>query len=234
MLPLLPTSNPDGGNHRKRIVETLNAILRGEWNPIPLADGIEEPSDSPTSAQLYIDTADGDLKIKFADGYVATIAADSAAAASAPAVTGYSAVKTAQTTRASTITVADDDHLVLTVTETGWYEIDGYFRFGAGVDGTQGIQFKLNYTGSSSSPSYIYEGVVNGTRFDKTNPALTLTHVNQQSTITTITAGDWLRYKGVINLTTTGVFSVQWSQRASDTDPTVFYPASSLSLRKLA
>lgn len=40
-----------------------------------LADGVAEPAVS-TRAQIYVDTADGDLKIKFADATVKTIVVD--------------------------------------------------------------------------------------------------------------------------------------------------------------
>jgi hypothetical protein len=44
---------------------------------IAIADGITAPSTSAGFAQLYVDTADGDLKVKFGDGTVKTIATDS-------------------------------------------------------------------------------------------------------------------------------------------------------------
>lgn len=46
-------------------------------NGIALADGVTAPSSSLAGfAQMYIDTADGDLKIRFADGTVKTIVVD--------------------------------------------------------------------------------------------------------------------------------------------------------------
>lgn len=41
-----------------------------------LADGIAEPATVAGNAQIYVDTADGDLKIKFGDGTVKTIVID--------------------------------------------------------------------------------------------------------------------------------------------------------------
>lgn len=46
-------------------------------NAIRLTDGMAAPAASPPYATLYVDVADGDLKVKFADGFVRTIAADS-------------------------------------------------------------------------------------------------------------------------------------------------------------
>lgn len=44
---------------------------------LTVTDGISAPSAVTGEAVIYVDTADGDLKVKFADGFVATIAADS-------------------------------------------------------------------------------------------------------------------------------------------------------------
>jgi len=41
-----------------------------------ITDGVTAPSSFPTIAQIYVDSADGDLKVKFADGVVKTLAAD--------------------------------------------------------------------------------------------------------------------------------------------------------------
>lgn len=44
---------------------------------LAIKDGVTAPSSSPSGmAQIYIDTADGDLKIRFADGTVKTIVVD--------------------------------------------------------------------------------------------------------------------------------------------------------------
>lgn len=43
---------------------------------LALSDGVTAPTTLPGHAQIYIDTADGDLKIKFGDGTVKTIATD--------------------------------------------------------------------------------------------------------------------------------------------------------------
>lgn len=45
--------------------------------PLDLTDGIAAPGGAAGRAKIYVDTADGDLKVVFADGFVATIAADS-------------------------------------------------------------------------------------------------------------------------------------------------------------
>ena len=47
-----------------------------ETNLVSLDDGITAPDTVSGSAQIYVDTADGNLKVKFGDGFVATIATD--------------------------------------------------------------------------------------------------------------------------------------------------------------
>ena len=44
---------------------------------LTLIDGITAPTNITGHAHIYVDTADGDLKVKFANGFVAVIAADS-------------------------------------------------------------------------------------------------------------------------------------------------------------
>lgn len=44
---------------------------------IRLTDGKAAPAQEAGYAIIYVDTADGDLKVKFGDGHVAVIAADS-------------------------------------------------------------------------------------------------------------------------------------------------------------
>jgi len=43
---------------------------------LPLIDGVSAPATEAGRAQIYVDTADGDLKVKFGDGTVKTITTD--------------------------------------------------------------------------------------------------------------------------------------------------------------
>lgn len=47
-----------------------------ETNILALEDGVTAPSALSGFAQLYVDTADGDLKVIFSDGTVKTIVVD--------------------------------------------------------------------------------------------------------------------------------------------------------------
>lgn len=59
---------------KKRIVE----LERDDGAPssVGLRDGVTAPSTITGQAQIYVDTADGDLKVKFGDGVTKTLATD--------------------------------------------------------------------------------------------------------------------------------------------------------------
>lgn len=54
-----------------------NGLFGLTVGPLGLLDGIAEPAHNATYAQIYVDVADGDLKIKFKDDFIRVIAADS-------------------------------------------------------------------------------------------------------------------------------------------------------------
>jgi len=57
-------------------IESLEAAEYNRLNSLLLLDGISAPGTVSGWAILYVDGADGDLKVKFGDGTVAVIAAD--------------------------------------------------------------------------------------------------------------------------------------------------------------
>ena len=74
------TQNDSG----KRYINTVlgaayTTLLNNQYvltNGIGIIDGVTAPSTDASFAQIYVDTADGDLKIKFSDGTVKTIVTD--------------------------------------------------------------------------------------------------------------------------------------------------------------
>ena len=58
-------------------IESLEAAEYNRMNVLYLTDGLTAPSTAAGWALIYVDTADGDLKVKFGNGFVNTIAADS-------------------------------------------------------------------------------------------------------------------------------------------------------------
>jgi hypothetical protein len=63
--------------HRLELAEKINQLVtlfnRGI---VSINDGITAPDTVSGSAFIYVDTADGDLKVKFGDGIVKTISID--------------------------------------------------------------------------------------------------------------------------------------------------------------
>lgn len=73
---LLPVTTSDP--LLRRIIETINELLLGrvQIQKLTLLDGGAIPTVTSGEAVIYIDRADGDLKIKFGDGTVKTIVVD--------------------------------------------------------------------------------------------------------------------------------------------------------------
>lgn len=76
-----PIASGGGGRSVNRIYGVLDEAFMTSatpvWQPrMMLTDGVAEPSTVSGKAQIFVDTADGDLKVKFGDGTVKTIVVD--------------------------------------------------------------------------------------------------------------------------------------------------------------
>lgn len=64
----------------RQTIERVNRLLgedaRIVGDKLMLTDGITAPSATSGYATIYVDTSDGDLKVKFGDGTTKTIATD--------------------------------------------------------------------------------------------------------------------------------------------------------------
>ena len=60
----------------KRQIEALKTAEYNRVNVLYVTDGITAPGTSTGWAKIYVDTADGDLKVKFSDGVTKTITTD--------------------------------------------------------------------------------------------------------------------------------------------------------------
>ena len=58
-------------------VRLMDILKAPEHDMVGLTDGVAEPDTKTGIGQIFIDSADGDLKIKFSDGTVKTIVVDS-------------------------------------------------------------------------------------------------------------------------------------------------------------
>lgn len=79
-IPTIPFKVSDKDEHLYRLSQVfreISSILNERLNDkIVIADGINEPDISTDFAQIYVDSSDGDLKIKFGDGTIKTITTD--------------------------------------------------------------------------------------------------------------------------------------------------------------
>lgn len=65
---------PTSGSYYYPVMQKPTASVGG--GKLALVDGVPSPAIMSGNAQVYVDEADGDLKIKFADGTVKTIVVD--------------------------------------------------------------------------------------------------------------------------------------------------------------
>tara|TARA_R100001369_G_scaffold78796_2_gene108608 strand:- start:6558 stop:7457 length:900 start_codon:yes stop_codon:yes gene_type:complete len=76
------TAPPNFSTFEVMVIEALPAgataasLVSGSFNQLSIVDGITTPATSSGNAFIYVDSADGDLKIKFGDGAVKTIVTD--------------------------------------------------------------------------------------------------------------------------------------------------------------
>ena len=75
-IPSLAVPYPSSVDLQRYLVWDGVQIRETDLKYIALVDGVIEPDTLSGFAWLYIDLADGDLKVKFGDGTVTVIAAD--------------------------------------------------------------------------------------------------------------------------------------------------------------
>lgn len=76
--------NTDRVAYKSKVVSNFNAMLAGDKAftnvkadvCLMLKDAVSAPNTVAGYAQIYVDVVDGDLKVKFGDGTVKTIVAD--------------------------------------------------------------------------------------------------------------------------------------------------------------
>lgn len=75
-LPLIPERGLSQEEATRRLVRTVNSILKGELPGLLLQDNVPAPTYAPGKVTIYVDATDGDLKVAFGDSTVKTIVTD--------------------------------------------------------------------------------------------------------------------------------------------------------------
>ena len=75
-LPLIPETGLSDAETIRRVVRTLNNLLKGNASALLIQDNVPAPTYAPGKVTLYVDAADGDLKAVFGDGVIKTIVTD--------------------------------------------------------------------------------------------------------------------------------------------------------------
>lgn len=130
------------------------------------------------------------------------------------------AIKTADTARSSTITLADDPVLVGIPLAIGKYAVDLWLKPHNVTTSTQGFQFRLNFSGTIASGGYSYLGIANNIAFNA-QPVSTYNSTVQFTDITAASNFDYIHATGYVEVTAAGTMAVQWSQRASSANNTI-------------
>jgi len=130
------------------------------------------------------------------------------------------AVKTATTSRTSTTTLADDPHLLITL-PAGTWAVELWAPVWASTLGTNGFQYALAFSGTSTSSSFALNVLMNNVANSRPTAA-----VGIQDSFGTITVGtgisgvDWIHLFGTIIVTVAGDLSFQWSQSSLSANAT--------------
>ncbi len=129
-------------------------------------------------------------------------------------VSGFSVAREKATTETtiSDIVLSDDAELTMTL-PIGTYRIHLIAVLSANVDGSMGIQYRLNFTGSLARSRFMQQNRINNADAQRN-----MTFVNSTSnyaTITTTGASDYLDIEGILVVTVAGVLSFQWAQQSS-------------------
>lgn len=146
----------------------------------------------------------------------------------------YAVYKTAQTARTTTITQADDTHLIVASLPAGTYTIDCVLFFSDGsAAGAGGVQYGFRRAGSSTGNEFrTLMGYVNAANLALPNTLLT--SVTQHAAWSSATNSDYVKIGGCFSTSTAGDFAVQWSQKVSTAGNLVLQDRSYMVLTKIA
>lgn len=146
--------------------------------------------------------------------------------------TSTSAIKSGDTTRTSTTTLAADPHLSALIRETGRYRIDLFLKFVGVSTGTQGLKCQLvAANGSASGLAGGGSQSVNGT----TGTAAFTAGTSQFTFGTISTSENFLTHTSFVTCTPSGSMSLalHWAQNSSDANGTTLQQNSSMVITRI-
>lgn len=153
------------------------------------------------------------------------------------------AVKSADTSRSSTTTYADDNHLTIAIPTTGLWRIE-LFAFATAADATGGSKGQLAYSGTinTGGRNYIeYRAGSQGVQYPSTLAVNNLRAGGSGGFTASpfIISGTTNRSAGygvslLLDVTGTGTLSFQWAQNASSATATIFPAGCFLTARRVS
>ncbi len=145
----------------------------------------------------------------------------------------YAAFKAANTSRASTVTVTDDPDLVLTSITSGTYLVTAYLPWSQATTSTQGINYRINYTGTVTGSLLQQDIRNNAGSFLAAGSFTANTTSASGSTGIGTTGQDYLKIQGIVTVSTSGTLSVQWAQNSSSANNTTLLAFAYLTAQRI-
>jgi hypothetical protein len=222
MLSLLPLVGDDM-NIRRRIIETINGILSGQLDILQLQDGgITVPITTAGRGKIYIDPADGDLKIIFGDGTIAVLAADQSLAK----------YKTIGSTVVVTTLQTDVELTGFSLDANTAYEVSMQLLFHGITTGGQGIKFAFIYSGTPAKSEMAGVKTINGAT--TAQAIFSMITGQTHATISTTANTDGVTYSGIFWTSTSGTLDLQFAENSASANGTILESGSYIAIRKIA
>lgn len=150
---------------------------------------------------------------------------------------GAGAVKATTTSRTSDISLTADPELVATC-NVGNYMVEGQLIFDCASSGAQGMQFALVHSAAAATLRYQLDGVVDGvatTTLGVVGSAVATQGTTVQFvTISTISNGNAIHFRGTALVVADGTLGVRWGQRSSNAVSTNLKAGSFLKLTRVS
>lgn len=147
-----------------------------------------------------------------------------------------SMVTTANTSRSSTTTLANDPYLTYAIPAAGTYVVVLDIQASAAAAGsTPGLRFEMNFSGTinaSAGNAFAAAGDLQGTPLTAAQSAFALNSAVTASLATTA-PNNTIRIAGTIQVTSAGTLAFQWAQNASSASATTIQQGSSMTVTRI-